>query len=181
MADLSDEQLVERSRGGDEAAFAALVARHERQVFGLIGRLVADRQRMEDLAQEVFVRVYRGLPYFRGQARLGTWIYRIVANVCAEERGRRRPAVSLDETDESGRRLHEPGADDRAFRDLEFRDRLDKAMGQLSDRDRLLVAAHYLKGVQYEALAEAFDLPLGTVKTHLHRAKRQLRRILERA
>lgn len=181
MTDPSDDELVERSRAGDESAFAALVSRHERQVFGLIGRLVADRQRVEDLAQDVFVRVYRGLPYFRGRARLGTWIYRIVANVCAGERGGRRPAVSLDETDDRGRQLHEPGADDRAFRELEFRDRLDKAMAQLPERDRLLIAAHYLQGVQYQELAEAFDLPLGTVKTYLFRAKRQLRRILEKA
>jgi len=181
MADVPDDDLVERCRAGDESAFAELVDRHKRPVFGLIARLVPDQGQVDDLAQEVFIRVYRGLPYFRGTARLSTWIYRIVVNLCSEARARRRPAASLDETDERGRRKHEPGADDQSYRDLEFRDRLDKAMAELPENYRVLVAAHYLDGVKYEDLAEALDLPLGTVKTHLYRAKRQLRQILERA
>jgi len=180
MTDVPDDELVERCRAGDESAFAELVDRHKRPVFGLIARLTPDRGQVEDLAQEVFIRVYRGLPYFRGTARVSTWIYRIVVNVCIESRSRRRPAVSLDETDDQGRTRHEPGAHDPAYRELEFRDRLEKAMGELPERYRVLVAAHYLDGVKYEDLAEALELPLGTVKTHLHRAKRQLRQILER-
>lgn len=181
MTDFTDDDLVERCRAGDESAFGELIDRHKRQVFGLVARLVPDRREAEDLAQEVFIRVYRGLPYYRGTAQLSTWIYRIVANVCAEERvrGRRRPTASLDETDERGRPRHEPGAPDTAFRDLEFRDRLEKAMAQLPSHYRVLVAAHHLDGVTYEALADALNLPLGTIKTHLHRAKRQLRRILD--
>jgi RNA polymerase sigma-70 factor (ECF subfamily) len=181
MTDVPDDDLVERCRAGDQSAFAELVDRHKRPVFGLIARLVPDRAQAEDLAQEVFIRVYRGLPYFRGTARLSTWIYRIVVNLCHEARARRRPGASLDETDEHGRKKYEPGAHDPAYRELEFRDRLEKAMAELPENYRVLVAAHYLDGVKYEDLAEALDLPLGTVKTHLHRAKRQLRRILERA
>jgi len=181
MADVPDDELVERCRAGDESAFAGLVDRHSRPVFGLIARLTPDPSQADDLAQEVFVRVYRGLPYFRGTARLSTWIYRIVVNVCREARSRRRPMASLDETDEHGRKKHEPGAHDPAYRALEFRDRLEKAMAELPENYRVLVAAHYLDGVKYEDLAETLDLPLGTVKTHLHRAKRQLRQILERA
>ena len=181
MTELTDDAIVERCRAGDESAFAELVDRHKRQVFGLIVRLVPDPGQAEDLAQEVFLRVYRGLPYFRGTAQLSTWIYRIVANLCAEARSRRRPAVSLDETDERGRPRHEPQRSDAAFRDLEFRDRLEKAMAQLPANYRMLVAAHYLDGVKYEALAEALGLPLGTVKTHLYRAKRQLRQILDQS
>lgn len=181
MTDVPDDELVERCRAGDESAFAELVDRHKRPVFALIGRLAPDQGQVEDLAQEVFIRVYRGLPYFRGAARLSTWIYRIVVNLCSEARTRRRPMASLDDTDEHGRKTHEPGAHDPAYRELEFRDRLEKAMAELPENYRVLVAAHYLDDVKYEDLAEALDLPLGTVKTHLHRAKRQLRQILERA
>ena len=74
MADVPDDDLVERCRAGDESAFAELVDRHKRPVFGLIARLVPDQGQVDDLAQEVFIRVYRGLPYFRGTARLSTWI-----------------------------------------------------------------------------------------------------------
>ena len=72
----------------------------------------------------------------------------------------------------------DPGAPDAAFADLELRDRLEKAIAQLPEHYRFLIAAHHLRGVQYEALAEALDIPIGTVKTHLHRAKRQLRELL---
>jgi RNA polymerase sigma-70 factor (ECF subfamily) len=72
-----------------------------------------------------------------------------------------------------------PSTKDRQFGDLELRDRLEKAIARLPPNYRLLVAAHYLRGVQYEDLAEALELPLGTVKTQLHRAKQQLRRLLE--
>jgi RNA polymerase sigma-70 factor (ECF subfamily) len=80
---------------------------------------------------------------------------------------------------DSGRPQFEPGVRDTAFTDLELRDRLQKALATLPSHYRLLVAGHYLEGVSYEDLAEMFNLPLGTVKTFLHRAKRQLRRVLE--
>ena len=168
-----ERELGERCRRGDDRAFQELVDEYKHLVFALIARTVSNRSQTEDLAQEVFLRVHRGLPYFRGQARLSTWIYRIVLNVCTQSRARpdREP---LD----AG---HEPRAPmaDRQFSDLELRDRLAKAIARLPPNYRLLVAAHYLQGVQYDALAEALDMPIGTVKTHLHRAKRQLRRLLE--
>jgi RNA polymerase sigma-70 factor (ECF subfamily) len=174
--DQSDEQtLVERCRGGqDDAAFAELVDRYKDFVYALVYRLSRDRRDADDLAQEVFLKVHRGLPYFRGHAKLSTWLYRIVFNVCCENRARQRPRdLPLDPGD--GRPPIDPGAHDAAFGNLELRDRLDRAMAGLPDNYRFLIAAHYLRGVQYEALAESLGMPLGTVKTHLHRAKRLLR------
>src|SRR6476659_2856941 len=92
----NERELVERCRSGDERAFEELVESYKTLVFALIARTVQDGARAEDLAQEVFIRVHRGLPYFRGEARLSTWIYRIVANVCVQEQGR-PVAVSLDD------------------------------------------------------------------------------------
>ena len=87
--------LVDRCRSGDETAFRELVDRYKDLVFGLIARTVQDRSRAEDLAQDVFLRVHRGLPYFRGEARLSTWIYRIVSNVCVQPEGPgSRPAAA---------------------------------------------------------------------------------------
>src|SRR5262245_61813175 len=121
-----ERALVERCRSGDDGAFQELVDRHKDLVFALIARTVQDRSRAEDLAQDVFLRVHRGLPYFRGEARLSTWIYRIVANVCLQQQQSRvAPTVSLD--DDRGRSKHTPGAKDRQFGDLELRDRLEKA------------------------------------------------------
>jgi RNA polymerase sigma-70 factor, ECF subfamily len=174
MAANNERELVERCRRGEEGAFQELVDGHKNLVYALIARTVQDRSRAEDLAQEVFLRVYRGLPYFRGEARLSTWIYRIVANVCLQEPDR-HGTVALDR-DESERLSS--GAD-RQFGDLELRDRLEKAIARLPAHYRLLVAAHYLDGVRYEEIAEALQVPLGTVKTQLYRAKRQLRHLLE--
>jgi RNA polymerase sigma-70 factor, ECF subfamily len=173
---VTDDQLVDASRQGDAQAFQELVERHKGLVFALIARSVADRTRAEDLAQDVFLRVYRGLPYFRGESRLSTWIYRIVANVCAQEQARRPAPASIDD---DRHRPALPATVDRHVSDLELRERLEKAIARLPANQRLLVAAHYLEGVQYEDLAEALKLPIGTVKTHLYRAKQQLRRMLE--
>jgi len=175
MDSASERELVERCRAGDDDSFRELVDRYKDLVFALIARTVQDRSRAEDLAQDVFLRIHRGLPYFRGEARLSTWIYRIVANVCAQDHGQRRPTVALDD---EATRVH-PAARDRQFADLELRDRLEKAVARLPANYRLLVAAHYLEGVQYEDLAEALQVPLGTIKTQLYRAKQQLRRLLE--
>ena len=175
MEAVNERELVERCRRGDDAAFQELVDRYKNLVFGLIARMIPDRSRAEDVAQDVFLRVHRGLPYFRGEARLSTWIYRIAANVCAQAAG--PSTVPLDDDRVSSRAI--ASSADRRFSDLELRDRLEKAIARLPAHYRLLIAAHYLDGMKYEDLAEALKLPLGTVKTQLHRAKQQLRRWLE--
>ncbi len=181
MEPAHERELVERCRGGDEGAFQELVDAYKDLVFALIARTVQNRSRAEDLAQDVFLRIHRGLPYFRGEARLSTWIYRIVANVCLQDQtraaGALETAIPIDEHGAAGG--VSPGATDRRFDDLELRDRLEKAIARLPVHYRLVVAAHYLDGVRYEDIADALQLPLGTVKTQLHRAKQQLRRLLE--
>ena len=177
MAPDNERELVERCRRGDDGAFEELVNRYKDLVFALVARTVQDRSRADDLAQDVFLRVHRGLPYFRGESRLSTWIYRIVANVCAQEAARLASAPHAAQP-RDGRPV-EPAAADRRFSDVELRDRLEKAIARLPPNYRLLVAAHYLDGLKYEDIAEALQLPLGTVKTQLYRAKQQLRRLLE--
>ena len=171
MAEFDERELVARCQRGDDGAFGELVDRYKNLVYAMIYRMVTDRTQVDDLAQDVFLKVHRGLPYFRGEARLSTWIYRIVSNVCVQARSVRRATTSATD-------VAEPSSIDGAFADIELRDRIEKAMAQLPENYRFLIAAHYLKGVQYEALAESLGMPLGTIKTHLHRAKRQLRELL---
>lgn len=174
-----EHELIERCRQGDESAFRELVDQYKNLVFALTARSIPNRARAEELAQEVFLRVHKGLPYFRGEARLSTWIYRIAANVLSQERPE-LATVSLDETLEGEHQpRHQPAADDRTFGDMVLRDRLEKAIQRLPIPYQVLVNGHYLKGMRYEDLAEALNMPMGTVKTHLHRAKRRLRRLLE--
>lgn len=173
----SEHLLVERCRQGDESAFRELVDQYKGLVFALITRSIANRARAEELAQDVFLKVHKGLPYFRGDAKLSTWIYRIVINALSQERPE-LATTSLDD-DADDRPRMDPGAEDRAFGDMVMKDRLEKAIGRLPVPYQVLINGHYLKGMRYEDLAEALDMPLGTVKTQLHRAKRRLRLLLE--
>ncbi len=99
MEQQAEKDLIERCRGGDRKAFANLVDHYKVLVFNLVDRMIFDKALVEDLAQEVFIRVYQGLPGFRGEAKLSTWIYRVAYNVCAAELERARhrvDVVSLD-------------------------------------------------------------------------------------
>jgi RNA polymerase sigma-70 factor (ECF subfamily) len=174
MEQASEDALLARCRAGSDAAFGELVDYHKNFVFGVILRTVRDASQAEDLAQEVFWRVHRGLPHFRGDSRLTTWIYRIVRNVCVEEGKRRRATVSLDDVAPGD----QPRVVDAQFGGIELHDRLSKAMAKLPEQARLLISAHYFGGRQYEELAEDLEMPLGTVKAQLHRAKRRLRELL---
>jgi RNA polymerase sigma-70 factor (ECF subfamily) len=177
MTGTSEHELVERCRQGDEAAFRELVDQYKGLVFAVIARSITNRARAEELAQDVFLKIHKGLPYFRGDSKLSTWIFRIIVNALSQERPE-RSTTSLDETDDAKPR-REPVADDRAFGDLVMKDRLQKAIERLPVPYQVLINGHYLKGLRYEDLAEALEMPLGTVKTHLHRAKRRLRHLLE--
>lgn len=174
----AEHTLIDRCRQGDETAFRELVDQYKGLVFALIARSISNRARAEEVSQDVFLKVHKGLPYFRGDSKLSTWIYRIAINALSQERPDLATA-SLDETDEDRRVTHQPGADDPAFGDMMLKDRLQKAIERLPVQYQVLVNGHYLKGMRYEDLAESLDLPMGTVKTHLHRAKRQLRLLLE--
>ena len=97
-----DQDLVARCLAGSDEAFADLVDVYKNLVFGVISQVVANKSRVEDLSQDVFVKVHKGLPSFRGEAKLSTWICRIVLNVCTDAATRERPSASLDERDEDG-------------------------------------------------------------------------------
>jgi DNA-directed RNA polymerase specialized sigma24 family protein len=112
----------QRCRQGDETAFRELVDEYKGLVFALIARSIPNRARAEELAQDVFLKVHKGLPYFRGEAKLSTWMYRIVINVLSAERPELATA-SLDDHDDADRPRVQPAADDRAFGDLVMKDR----------------------------------------------------------
>src|SRR5688572_8948591 len=112
---VDDAELIARCRSGDDAAFAAVVDRYKDLVCGLIYRMVPDRNVADDLAQEVFLKVHRGIPYFRGEARLSTWIFRIVQNVCSQARQRGVVEEPLDGNGRADAAIRQFGSPDRAF------------------------------------------------------------------
>jgi RNA polymerase sigma-70 factor (ECF subfamily) len=177
---LDDRELVDRCRSGSDDAFRELVDTYKGMVFAVVSRSLPDRADVEDVAQEVFVRVHRGLRNFRGDARLSTWICRIAMNACADARQRAPREVSLDAAPTGAPPPPAAAVTDPAFRDVELRDRVSKAMARLPERSRLVLTMYYFAGQGYAEIADALKMPLGTVKTHLHRAKQELRDILER-
>jgi len=169
---LPELSLVLRAGQGDRVAFAELVRRHQGKVRALLLRLCGDRSLADDLAQEVFLRAYRGLVGFEGRSSFGTWVYRISYNVYLNHRTRTRSYAALPEDYDARAAapddaLSAPRADLR--RDLEA------AIAELPERYRAVIVLYYLQEVSYPEIAEILELPLGTVKTHLHRAKRMLR------
>ena len=169
----SDAELVARARQGNEAAFEQLVRRHQRYVFNLAYRVLGDYAEAEDVTQEAFVRAWRGLSGFRGQARFTTWLYRIVHNLCLNRLpGLRRELLQVELLEEV---LDDPATSPPDL--LEARERvvfLHAELDRLPEKYRLVLTLRYLQGLSYAKIAAALDVPMGTVKTHLHRARRLL-------
>ena len=157
----------------DRAAFAEIVRRHQSQVRTVLRRLTrGDMGLADDLAQETFILAWRNLRHFRFEARFSTWIYRIAFNAWQSE-ARKRHDVLLDADDDERPALEvaapEPGVDVASRLDLE------RAMTVLSDGERAAIAACYYADLSHEEAAQALGLPLGTVKTHILRAKQKLK------
>jgi RNA polymerase sigma-70 factor, ECF subfamily len=183
LSPLEEKQLIERSRGGDVAAFDKLVRRYERTVYNVAYRLCGSPDDAADIAQEAFVRAWNNLKSFRGEAQFSTWIHRIVTNVFLDDRKKKRsrPTTSLDESvdlDENSvaRQYedHAPGPAALAEGD-ERRRILEKAIHTLPETQRIMIVMYHTQGLAYEEIAEITDLPIGTVKSRLNRARLALR------
>lgn len=182
MPDAAEQHLLERARSGDQEAFTALVTEHQRYVYNLALRVLKNEEEALDLAQETFVRAWTALPNFRGQSRFRTWLYRIATNLCYNRLPNLRRSLNelgddvmadLPENDMA------PGNPARNAEARELRSYLQRAIEQLDDHYRLLISLRYQSELSYEEIAATLNLPLGTVKTGLFRAREQLRRAME--
>jgi RNA polymerase sigma-70 factor (ECF subfamily) len=170
----SDAELVARTRRGDEVAFEQLVLRHQRYAFNLAYRVLGDYAEAEDVTQEAFVRVWRGLSGFRGQARFTTWLYRIVHNLCLNRLpGLRRELLQTEPLEEVLADSDPSPAD--LFDVREQMAFLHAQLDRLPEKYRLVLTLRYLQHLSYDEIATALEVPMGTVKTHIHRARQLLR------
>lgn len=186
--DSGEEALVRRCQRGDRQAFDELVERYQTRVYNLAYRLLGDPDLANDIAQEAFVRVYRGLPSFHGGSALTTWIYRIVHNLCLDEmkRQRRRPQVVGDpsDPDESGEplldRLPDQSAEPQsAMLTGEQRRIVREAILRLRPHHRDVLVLYDLQGFSYTEIAELLSTNVGTIKSRLNRARFALARELQ--
>lgn len=175
--------LIQRCTAGEESACAELVASHERMVYQLAVHLLGDRDEALDLSQEVFLRVFRTLPSFRGQSALKTWIYRIAINQARNRqrwwrRRRRSDQVQLEQHVMDHGELRQPGdgdAPDRALARKEMAKRLWAALDALPFDQRTVIVLREIDGLSYEEIAESLNVAVGTVKSRLTRARQTLR------
>ena len=177
---MTDEQIIGRVRGGETRMFGELVHRYQDPVYGMVVRAVGGREDAQDIAQEVFLRVFRGLDGFKGESKFSTWLYRVTWNLCADwlRRNRRpdRRAAMVAESDSlPDRRVNL----EEGFLEEEQRGEVRRAMGKLDERYRGVVNLHYYQKLSYDQIAFVLDMPVKTVETRLYRARKMLRESLE--
>jgi RNA polymerase sigma-70 factor, ECF subfamily len=171
---VDDQALIAATLAGRPEAFGELVTRYERAVYHLAVRTLRDRTEAEDAAQEAFLKAYRALGSFRPGAKFSTWIFTICYRGCCDRLAKRRRFSGEELPDRAdtaaGPELLAERSDEAA--------RLRTAIDALPEKYRAVITLYHLQGKQYEEIATVLNLPLGTVKTHLFRAKEQLRKVL---
>ena len=170
-----ERRLLERIRGGDDGAFDELVRRHRSLVYRVARRIVGSHEEADEVAQETFVRAWRALPAFRGEARVATWLVRIAIHLASSTAGRRGRTVVLSAAEgvEDGVEGPQTGLERR-----DARRRIRRAVRGLPPRQREVVALKVFSEMTYEDVAAAMGLTVGAVKAHLHQAVANLRRRL---
>jgi RNA polymerase sigma-70 factor (ECF subfamily) len=180
-----DRGLVEAAAAGDRDAFDELVRRHQASVVGLARTVTGGSVDAEDVAQEVFVRVWRSLPGFRGESTFRTWLYRVALNVIRTHQGSlarlRRMFASPPPDSSNGREEivdRTTGAEDLE-RNIVLRDAIDKALGTLPEDMRIALVLRDVQGLDYREIANLLGVPIGTVESRIFRARQRLRPLLE--
>jgi RNA polymerase sigma-70 factor (ECF subfamily) len=190
LRNLPDADVAALAKEGREPAFRELVRRYERPVFSLIFRMVRDREMAEDLAQDTFIKVLNNIDRYRPEFKLSSWLFKIANNVTIDHLRRRQLAtVSLDGSphaataaEAQATSLDVESRGQSALEAIESRElgsAIEEAIGKLRPEYRSCILLRHVEGRSYEEIAATLDLPLGTVKTYIHRARHELREALE--
>jgi RNA polymerase sigma-70 factor, ECF subfamily len=182
---LVDTDLISRAAGGDAAAFQALVERHRSMVYRVAYQFAGNHHDAEDIAQEVFIKVYRSLDRFRQDAQLTSWLYRIVMNACIDHRRRHSPSGSAPFGEEAEYKMlntpeETPDPEERAYAG-ELGAVLESAIAALPRGQRIVFVMRHHQGLKLCEIAESLGLAEGTVKRQLHAAVHRLRQALTSA
>ena len=190
VSNLPDADVVALAQRGREDAFRELVRRYERPVFSLIFRMVRDSATAEDLAQDTFIKVLNHIDKYRPEFKLSSWLFKIANNVAIDHLRRRQlPTISMSGSPHAGTASEIEATsfdvasdDESALEEMESKElgsAIEKAIAKLRPEYRSCVLLRHVEGRSYEEIAATLDLPLGTVKTYIHRARHQLRESLD--
>jgi RNA polymerase sigma-70 factor, ECF subfamily len=187
MSDL-ERSLLRRLQDRDERAFRELIDTHRDRVFNITYRMLGSRAEAEDVSQEVFIAVFKTIDTFRGDSKFSTWLYRVAVNQCKNRIKylARRHDRDRDELDESSNGPNgaiggpQPAAPDRALESIQMEELLQKAIAELDDDQRVVVVLRDVEDLSIEEICKITDLPDGTVKSRLHRARAVPRKKLSR-
>lgn len=185
-----DRRLISEALAGRTASFGELVLRYQDRLFHVANRVVDNPDDALDVVQDTFVSAYQSLASFKGDAEFFTWLYRIAFNTAISAKRRKRPTISLDagrvgssgKSDETGIDPEDRAADvapDAAMERSEDERMLAAAIAKLSQEHRAVLLMKDIDGLKYEDIAEAMRVPIGTVRSRLHRARLELRNLLE--
>jgi RNA polymerase sigma-70 factor (ECF subfamily) len=180
-----DQRLIAASLKGDASAFGDLVRRHQDRLFHTVYRLVDNAEDALDVVQEAFLSAYQSLDSFKGDSLFFTWLYRIVVNTAISMKRRRRVVLSIDaarigsdpQIDPAD--MSEANRPEHALDQAEQSRRVQKALTKLSPEHRAVLVMKDMEGQKYEDMADVLGVPIGTIRSRLHRARLELRAILE--
>lgn len=181
-AEQDDVLLVSASKRGDQDAFAQLVQRHQRRVFNLVFRMLQDYEEASEITQEAFLAAWQGLPTFRGDARFSTWLHRIAYNSALKQVEQRKRDRALQSAMQAEQVIAEAGNEGRMEADLEQhaqQEFIRENLATLPTKYRVVLTLRHIQDMTYEEMAEILAVPVGTIKTHLFRARNLLKQRLE--
>jgi RNA polymerase sigma-70 factor (ECF subfamily) len=174
----NDRDLVAKALQGNQKAFRRIVERHHSTAYAVVRSVLGDSDEVDDVLQNVYIKMYRGLAGFRGESRLSTWIYQIARNEAINAARKRRPGGAPLE--EVVLPAGEDAGPEAAYGRHELGEHVEAAMAELDESYRMVLELRYMGERSYEEIAETMGLPVGTVKTYIHRGKVQLKRHLVR-
>jgi len=177
-----DIELVVASKAGNQDAFAQLVQRHQRRVFNLVFRMLQQYEEANEVTQETFLAAWQGLSSFRGDARFSTWLYRIAYNCSLKQLEQRKRDTALQVAVQAEQSLQQESCDERAEAEMEAHERqalVREHLSMLPAKYRIVLVLRHLQELTYEEMAEILTMPIGTIKTHLFRARNLLKERLE--
>lgn len=176
-----DNQLIRETLSGNSGAFGELVRRYQNRLFNTLVRVTSCREEAEDVVQEAFVQAYTKLESFRGKSTFYTWLYRIAFNLSVSRSRRKRPEISVDQIREKAGIEPVDGAAEPTYH-MEQQERAEQvrsALNTLSTEHRSIIVLREIDNFDYDAIADTLKIPVGTVRSRLHRARLQMRQELQ--